>query len=325
MSSRSILVPIRFVGNFIRRALSLFCLLLLMLAGAAIAQGDGPRSQVQIPTHVNFLVPTYLNLTGNYNLNGNILLPGADINPNVFVLTYMRAWAIGDNYAQIWVNPIWGSYNGEATVTDSATGNQFELSQNTSGLGDTLVNFKIGLVGLEPLGPKELARHAPGFQLSAFASVSIPTGKYSDDELLNIGTNIWAFRVGTPMVVPFGSAPKLTYWEIFPSITFYGDNDDPATNANRIEQNPLFAFESHLSHNFTPRFWGSLDLRYRYGAQTTSDGIEDNNKQNVLGGGISAGYSLTPTMSIQGSYGQVLTSSDESELDMFRVKMAFLF
>jgi hypothetical protein len=43
--------------------------------------------------------------------------------------------------------------------------------------------------------------------------------------------------------------------------------------ANVLEQDPLFVVESHLLHNFNPKLWGSIDLRYRYGGETTTDGV----------------------------------------------------
>ncbi|MFC1831384.1 hypothetical protein ACFL0S_05125, partial [Thermodesulfobacteriota bacterium] len=81
----------------------------------------------------------------------------------------------------------------------------------------------------------------------------------------------------------------------------------------------------NLTCNFTPKLWGGLDLRYRYGAATTTDGVSDDNTQDVLGGGVSIGYSFHPAISMQASYGQVLSEKDGSDLDMIRLKLAFMF
>ena len=80
-----------------------------------------------------------------------------------------------------------------------------------------------------------------------------------------------------------------------------------------------------MTYNFTPKLWGGLDLRYRYGGETTTDGISDYNTQDVLGGGISIGYSIHPAISMQASYGQVLSEKDGSDLEMIRLKLAFMF
>jgi hypothetical protein len=305
---------------------ALLAVVALLFSGHAQAQGDGPRSQVLIPTGVNILVPTYLDLKGSYSFGGNILLPNAEVTSDVFVLTYMRAFAIGDRYAQIWVNPIWGRIDARGTVTHPGTGQQFSAAIDASGMFDPVVNFKIGLLGAEPLGLKDMGKQNRDFQLSAFASVTIPIGEYDSDKLLNLGTNTWALRLGMPMVVSMGSSPQTpTFLEIFPSVTFYEDNDDPTMGASKREQDPLFQIENHLSHSFTPKFWGSIDLRYRQGGETTTDGISDNNKADVVGGGVSAGYSFTPKLSIQASLGKVLNEDDGSDEDLFRFKVAYLF
>ena len=83
--------------------------------------------------------------------------------------------------------------------------------------------------------------------------------------------------------------------------------------------------ESHVSYNVTPKLWAGLDLRYRYGVGTTTDGVFDDNTQNVLGGGKSIGCSFHPAVAMQASCGQVLSDKDGSELDMIRHKLAFMF
>jgi hypothetical protein len=289
------------------------------------AQGDGPRSQLLLPVGVNVVVPTYLNLSGNYNFAESILAQDGDITSDVFVLTYMRAFSLAGRYGQIWVNPIFGTVDGSGSVVNPNTGKTIPLDSDVSGLGDLLVNFKVGLIGTPALKMPDFAAQPQKFQLSAFGSISAPIGDYDSDRPLNLGTNIWAFRVGVPMVLPFKMVRRPAFFEFFPSVAFYTDNDEPTLGADLREQAPLFMIESHLTYNFTPKFWGGFDLRYRYGGETTTDGVTDDNTQNVLGGGISIGYSFHPAVSMQASYGQVLSEKDGSDLDMIRLKMAFMF
>jgi hypothetical protein len=292
---------------------------------AVNAQGDGPRSQLLLPVGVNVLVPTYLNLSGNYNFAESILVQDADITSDVFVLTYMRAFSLAGRYAQIWVNPIFGAVVGSGSVVNASTGYTIVLESDARGLGDLLVNFKVGLIGTPALKLPEFATQQQKFQLSAFGSISAPIGEYDSDRPLNLGTNVWVFRLGVPMVLPFKLFEKPVFFEFFPSVAFYNDNNDPTLGADVREQDPLYMIESHVTYNFTPKLWGGFDLRYRYGGATTTDGIFDDNTQDVLGGGISIGYSFHPALSMQASYGQVLSEKDGSDLDMIRMKLAFMF
>ncbi len=306
-------------------ALPLLVVIILISPDLTRAQGDGPRSQLLLPVGVNVLVPTYLNLSGNYNFAESILVQDADITSDVFVLTYTRAFSLADRYAQIWVNPIFGAVDGSGSVVNPSTGNTIALESDARGLGDLLVNFKVGLIGTPALKLPEFAAQPQTFQLSAFGSISAPIGEYDSDRPLNLGTNVWAFRLGVPMVLPFKLFEKPAFFEFFPSVAFYTDNDDPTLGADVRAQDPLYMIESHLTYNFTPKLWGGLDLRYRYGGATTTDGISDENTQDVLGGGISIGYSFHPAISMQASCGQVLSEKDGSDLDMVRVKLALMF
>ena len=306
-------------------ALPLLVAIILISPDLTRAQGDGPRSQLLLPVGINLLVPTYLNLSGNYNFAESILVQDADITSDVSVLTYTSAFALASRYAQIWVNPIFGKVDGSGSVVSPSNGNTISLASDTSGLGDLLVNFKLGLIGTPPLELSDFATQPQKFQLSAFGSISFPIGDYESDRPLNLGTNVWAFRLGVPMVLPFKLFGKPTFFEFFPSVAFYTDNDDPTLGADLREQDPLYMIESHLTCNFTPKLWGGLDLRYRYGAATTTDGVSDDNTQDVLGGGVSIGYSFHPAISMQASYGQVLSEKDGSDLDMIRLKLAFMF
>lgn len=308
-------------NSFICRLL----LLLLALPNITFAQGDGPRSQLLLPTGVNVVAPAYIHLSGNYNFGENILVQGADIKSDILVITYTRAFSLADHYAQVWINPVFGKVDGNGTVTNQTTGGATTLEADVSGLGDLLVNFKFGLIGSPALNLTDFAKHEQTFQVSFFGSISAPIGDYESDRFLNLGTNVWSFRVGVPTVLPFSIANKPTFLEVFPSIAIYTDNDDPTLDSNTREQDPLFMVENHLTHNVTSKLWAGIDLRYRYGGETTTDGVNDVNKQNVLGGGFSFGYTFTPALSMQASYGLVLIGDDDSELDLFRVKLAYLF
>jgi hypothetical protein len=66
-------------------------------------------------------------------------------------------------------------------------------------------------------------------------------------------------------------------------------------------------------------------LRYHIGGETTTDGEPDDNETDRLGGEISLGMALSPTVAIQGTYGSVLNSGDDTDLDMIRLRASFVF
>ncbi len=298
-------------------AVLVFCLFLL--AQPAEAQGDGPRSQLLAPVRGNVFAPTYLDLSSNFNFAQDILIKDADISSEVGVATYIHYFAIGGRFAQLWINPIWGSVGG----TIEADPRSINVP-SVSGFADPYLAMRIGLVGAPALKVADFVKHRQGFQLHALLGAYVPVGDYDSRRPLNLGTNRWAVRLGAPMVVPFGKPGNMTYLEIVPSVNFYTDNKDPF-GADRREQDPLFMLESHLSHDFSPKFWGSIDLRYQNGGETTTDGIPDDNRIGQLGGGLSLGYWFSHSLGLQASYGEILAKNDDSEGSMLRVRLTWVF
>jgi len=260
-----------------------------------------------------------MDLKSNMNFAGNILIPEAEISSTIYALNYNRYFAIGDRLAEIWATGIAGNIDG--TVDTTTVGSQ---SFGVSGIADPYFALRIGLKGAPALDPLTFSKTPLGFQIYALAGVSIPLGDYKQSRPLNLGTNRWSLRLGLPMVMPVGKAGSSTMLEIHPNVYFYTDNDKPY-RADTRSQDALYVVESHLTHNFTPKFWAGVDLRYQNGGETTTDRIKDDNKVNRWGGGVSAGYTFSRTWSGFIGFGEVINESDNSKMDMWRARLIWLF
>jgi hypothetical protein len=308
----------------------LLMILTLLAAQGATAQGEGPRVYLLSPVDLNALSLTWMDLSSNFNFSQTILIEDADIESEVLALNYNRFFSLSGRFAEIWVTGIWGSVRGDIQVGPDPPPivpfppGSWVTFPKESGLADPYVAMRIGLIGAPALELPQFMQHRQGFQLYALAGASPPLGDYEGDRSINLGTNRWAFRLGLPMVVPFGSPASRTALEIHPNIYLFTDNDDPY-RADRREQDPLFVVESHLSRNFTPKLWGSIDLRYRTGGETTTDSVSDDNRVGQLGGGLSLGYQITQSVQAFVSYGEILAKNDDSEGDMFRVRLIWAF
>ena len=300
----------------------LICLTLIIPAQVE-AQMEGPRVYLLAPVDMNVLVGTYMDMSGNLNFSGTILVKDADISADISVLTYMRYFSIGNHFAQLWVAPVWGKVGGSLGL-DGGIGPESINIPSISGFADPYVAMLIGLVGAPALKMSEFVRYRQVFQLHALVSAYLPVGDYDSSRPLNLGTNRWAVRLGLPMVVPFGAPLRSTWLEIIPSINFFTDNKDPF-GADVREQDNLFSLESHLSHNFTARFWGSVDFRYQNGGETTTDGLPDDNRMNQFGAGVSLGYSITPAWTLQTTYGEIIAENNDARGRNLRLRLSYVF
>jgi len=302
----------------------------LLLPRPMLAQGDGPRVFLLAPVGINALSLTYMDMASNMNFAGNILIQDADIESDIGALNYNHFFSLGGRFAEIWVTPIWGTVRGSLEVGDDPPsiipfppGTNLDIPSE-SGFADPYVAMRVGLLGAPALKPEELMQHKQSFQIHALFGANVPIGDYESDRPINLGTNRWAFRLGLPMVLPIGNPAKQTYWEIVPSLMLFTDNSDPF-KAERREQDPLGIVESHLSRNFTKKVWGSVDLRYQRGGETTTDGVSDDNRLGQLGGGLSLGYAINRSWSLFAGYAGIIAKNDNSKGDMFRFRLIWVF
>jgi len=152
-------------------------------------------------------------------------------------------------------------------------------------------------------------------------------GQYDNSQSLNLGQNRWYGRIGTPMIWQLGPwiPSKRTTLEIFPSVWLFGDNDD-FVGAN-LSSDPTFELETHLTRNFTSKFWGSLDATYSSSGDatiTTTTMPETTSGSDMTLVGFTLGYQLNDSMQLTFGYKSTLnndTASNDLHMSVFTVSL----
>lgn len=298
-----------------------FGLLFCINAEGLMAQGDGPRSFLLSPKGVTGINAKWLSLNQNLIPAGTAMVPGADISVDVFPITLFHTFSLAGQQAQVYamLNP--GSATARAKIGPPI--GPIPVNQlSANGLSDGLIGFKVGLKGAPALSVIDFMKSP--MQFSLFADIRYwYSGSYSSDKLFNLGTNRATFQIGLPMAIPLNKKRNNATWlEISPSLKFFADNNDPARGsfAKKVEQAPLLVIENHISHNLTPKFWGTLGLRFQQGGRTTVDGVKEDNNMSIIGGGFGAGYQILTPVSLVADYGAVLIS-DQAKGTMFRISL----
>jgi hypothetical protein len=311
----------------LRFKLSFVFLVTLISSAAVFAQGDGPRSFLLLPKDVWAVNARWMGMNQNLNPTGTILVPRAEIKINVFPITLYHTFSLGGRFAQLsaMFNP--GSVSAFAKdvppVIPLPT-----TSISTSGLSDGFFAFKLGILGAPALDAFTYLKKPMEF--SMFADLRYwYSGKYDEKKALNMGTNRPTYQIGLPMAIPLNQNMKRATWlEISPAVMLFGNNNQPplGTRADKIEQAPLLSLETHLSHNFNPKFWAFANLLYRLGGATTTDGELDENKQNMLGGGAGIGYQFLPFLGAYADYGTIfLGGPNNASSNMIRIAVNFTY
>lgn len=174
-----------------------------------------------------------------------------------------------------------------------------------SGLGDGFVRFSVNLKGGPATKMPQFTKWKQKSLLGASIYVEAPTGRYDPTKLINIGTNRWAFKP------EFGYSGRWGHWvlDAYPAVWFFTANSEffshnpifPGTNAQT--QAPLGAFEGHLSYDFKPRLWASLDGNFYSGGETSFNGTQSpTTRQQNSRVGVTVSMPFTKHQSMKVSY-----------------------
>lgn len=297
----------------------------LLLFGISVkAQSDGPRAHLPAPTGLWAINLKYMNLDQNILPSGNILLPNANINVDVFPITFIHTFGIRNRWARVsaMIAPI-SSFS--ATLDNTSIPiNQIQKS----GFSDGWVSFEFGLINNPAKNVIEFSKTSPAkFTMNGQFRFWY-SGTYSADNLVNLGSNRMTFDFGFPMSIRLNNNSKQPFWlEVWPGLQFYTANNNPArpSFADKITQKPLLYLENHLSYNFTPKFYGGVDLRFQQGGQTSHDAVKDDNQISIIGGGAFVGYKILPYLDFWANYGEIIAGDNDAKSSMIRLNLTFSY
>ena len=148
-----------------------------------------------------------------------------------------------------------------------------------TGLSDMRLRISWLVRGAPAATIVQLAKAPRRTILGTSLNVTAPTGQYSRDLLINLGTNRWSFRPGFAVSHPIGQRWLL---DTYAGVTFFTDNDESFPGTLVKAQSALGSLQSHISYNFTRLAWAAADLTYYLGGRLTIEGTEfSGNQSNV--------------------------------------------
>ncbi|MGC1452886.1 MAG: transporter [Candidatus Sulfotelmatobacter sp.] len=251
--------------------LGLAAALLLCPLQALRAQDLAPRAYVIMPLHANAVTLTWSFYYGSINFNGALPVSDAKGTYSVPTFSYYHSFGVFGRSANIVAALPYGVGNFHGTLAGAG--------QNLyrSGLVDSLFRFSVNLMGGPAMAPPAFSKWKQKVLLGAGLKVIAPTGQYDPTKLINWGTNRWSFKP------EFGYSQRWGKWVLdgYTGVWFFTTNHDfwsrnayfPGTRSQ--SQKPIGAFEGHLSYDFKPRLWVSLDGNFWVGGNTSVAGIEN--------------------------------------------------
>jgi hypothetical protein len=309
---------------------------ILSFSGTTLAVDDGARAYWKGRDGTNVVSFQYLNLnaqaSGTQQFDpASFIYPNADTEANVMIGNYARHFTLFNRASLFSANVVGGSV--DVDVNTSQVPPAFlppgvvpgdSLRQSASGFADPSVQLDVNLLGTSPLkSTVDLVNYEPTLTVDAAALLAFPLGEYDKDKLVNMGLNRWYGRLALPMKYHFGTfAPGyMSSFELTPSVWLFAENDEFV--GQKLENEPLWQIEAHLTHDFTRNFFGSLDLLYRGGFQSKINGVNAGGKLDIGDLGFTLNYQATDNIAIRTSYSSNVFG--DSELDTSLIRIQFVY
>jgi hypothetical protein len=170
-----------------------------------------------------------------------------------------------------------------------------------NGFGDARVRLSVNFTGAPPGNAQELQKYFRDNPVhttfGASLAVTLPTGQYFEEKLLNIGQNQVIVRPQIGMVHTW----RNWSYELTGSMYFFSRNNNFFNNTTR-RQDPIFALQTHLIRRLSDRLWASLSLSYGLGGTSQVSGVSKADYRTNLLSALSVGGRITAFQNIKLAY-----------------------
>ena len=277
---------------------ALQCSLVAALALPLWAQDLAPRAYVITPVNSNAVTLTYSFYDGGVNFNGAVAVKNGTGTFSVPIFALYHSFSFFGRSANLVAALPYGVgyFQGEL--------NQQNRQIYRSGLLDFTARLSVNLIGGPAMKPPEFGKWKQKKLLGASLKMVAPTGQYDPTKLINWGINRWAFKP------ELGYSQRWGNWilDAYGGAWLYTTNPafDAVPHPQPQTEKPIGSFEGHLSHDFKPGTWVSLDGNFWWGGLTSLSGIQKLATKQVgsrLGGTFAWRFAKHQSMKFNYSFG----------------------
>ena len=268
-------------------------------ASTCCPQDLAPRAYIITPIRSNAITLTTAFFDGSLILDGGVPITGASARFSVSAVSYTHSLSVFGRTVNFSATLPYGAGNFRGTVAEA------ETLAYRSGLLATSVRFSINLKGGPAMSVEDFVKWRQKTLLGVSLRVVPPTGQYDATKLVNLGSNRWAWKPELGYSRRWGHWILDAYggvWLFTNNPEFFSNNQFTAS-VHTQSQSPTGSFEGHLSYDFKPRLWISLDGNYWFGGKTSVDGLENSTTlQRNSRVGVTTSFPLTSHQSLKLSY-----------------------
>jgi len=162
--------------------------------------------------------------------------------------------------------------------------------QTGQGAGDAWVGVDWLFHGAPAMQGSEFENYVPGRVFGAGLRLSLPSGDYNPEDLVNLGSNRWSLRAELAASQAWGR------WTLegVAGVRVFGKNKEFLVDRT-LEQDPLYSVKGSLIYSFKQAgWWTGFSLGYGQGGRTEVNGVPRNTKQRNWRFGAAFSMPLAP-------------------------------
>ena len=312
-------------------------LAILSFSAPVFSVDDGARAYWKTREGSTVISFQYLNLNLQASgalqfAPGEYIYPDSDVEGNLVVASWARHMTLFNRASSFAVNLAGGSVQADIGASlpseflppGETPGVAF--SQSSSGYADPTMQLDINLIGTSRLKSNvDLFNYEPTWTVDTAVMLGVPMGEYESDKLVNLGLNRWWGRIALPIKYHFGvfSPGYMGSFEITPSVWLFEDNDDFV--GQTLENDPIWQLEAHLTQDFTRSFFGSIDLLYRKGFQSTIGGVETGEELDIGDLGYTLNFTSTDNLMIRTSFSSNVFGDSDVDNSLIRIQFVYVW
>ena len=276
------------------------------IATPALGQSLDPRSYVNTPVGMQFVLGAYAYSDGNVLFDASLPLEDASLTVQGGLMGYAQALDLWGLSGKASFGAGYLCADGQAMLDGSPR------TRNVCGLSDPLAQLSVNLFGAPALRLPAFAKYRQNVLVGTSLKVTAPLGQYDPTKLVNLGTNRWSFKseVGVSKV-----AGRATF-ELLVSGTFYTANTD-FLNGLEQSQAPLWSGQLNLIYTFKSGIWGALGGTLYGGGRLTTNGVESDAWQQNSRLGLTLVFPISKHNSLKAYASTGVSTRTGSDFDAF--------
>ncbi len=235
------------------------------------AQDLDPRAYVWVPVKGNFFSSGFALSKGGVLTDPSLPIENLKASVQTVNMGYARSFNLLGKTATAFVALPYSFAQASAVI------NGQNESISRSGFSDMRMRLSVLLLGAPATTAANFAKAKHKTILGLSLTVTAPTGQYYPDQLLNLGTNRWAFKPELALSHPMG---KRWLIDLYTGLWMFTNNNKFYTGKSIRTQDPLGSFQGHLSFTFRPKMWLALDATYYTGGNSFINDVAKDDRQN---------------------------------------------